>query len=99
MARGISLHVGINQVDPSFPNAPTLIGCENDARAMLEVAVLHSFSLSQILLGSEATYNRVTSRISDAASTLETGDIFLFTFAGHGSGEVDRDNDELDHQD
>jgi len=99
MARGISLHVGINQVDPSFPNAPTLIGCENDARAMLQVATLHGFSFSQLLLGAEATYNRVISGISGAASTLDAGDIFLFTFAGHGSGEVDRDNDELDHQD
>ncbi len=41
-----------------------------------------------LLLGGEATFERVTSAIEEAAvgaARLVSGDIFLFTFAGHGS--------------
>jgi hypothetical protein len=37
--------------------------------------------------------------ILDAAQELEEGDIFLFTFAGHGSRRSDEDNDENDFMD
>src|SRR5690349_21373816 len=89
MARGISLHVGINKQSSAFPNAPTLRGCENDALAMEQIAEAKGFQTRDLLLGSDATYARVTTRILSAAAELEAGDIFLFTFAGHGFQVVD----------
>ncbi len=101
MPKGISLHVGINQASSAFPNAATLKGCENDAREMEKIAVAKGFDTHDLLLGSEATYVRVTTKIRNAAAQLEKDDIFLFTFAGHGFQEVDRrpDRDEADRLD
>ena len=102
MAKGISLHVGINQLSPDFPNAAPLFGCENDARAMHDLATLQGFYKHALLLGQDATYDRVRQEIEAAASELDGGDFFLFTFAGHGSGIPDDPapfGDEPDHQD
>jgi hypothetical protein len=101
MARGISLHVGINQPSSAFPNAATLKGCENDALAMEKIAAAKGFKTRDLLLGSDATYARVTTKIRRAADQLAAGDIFLFTFAGHGFQEVDigTDQDEDDFLD
>ena len=89
MARGISLHVGINKPSSAFPNVTTLRGCENDALAMEQIAEAKGFQTRDLLLGSDATYARVTTKILSAAAQLEDGDIFFFTFAGHGFQVVD----------
>jgi hypothetical protein len=99
MARGISLHVGVNKASDAFPNAPTLFGCEKDATAMYEIAVTRGFAKHALLVGPNATYNKVVTTIKNAAAELESGDIFFFTFAGHGTSEVDTDEDESDHSD
>ncbi len=99
MAKGISLHVGINEVSPAFPNADVLVGCENDARAMHDVASDAGFYKHTVLLGPNATYARVEREVKAAAEDLEDGDIFLFTFAGHGSQEPDKSGDEPDLED
>ena len=99
MAKGISLHVGIDEASHAFPNAPVLKGCKNDARAMRDIAALRGFSQSELLLDGKAKYDSVKNAISAAAAALVAGDIFLFTFAGHGSGVPDIDRDEPDGQD
>ena len=96
MPRGISLHVGINRTSSAFASASTLSGAENDAREMDLIAAAKGFAPHDLLLGSEATYSIVTSKIRAAADTLEAGDIFLFTFAGHGFQKPDSDSDEPD---
>jgi hypothetical protein len=96
MPRGISLHVGINRTSSTFASASTLSGAENDAREMDLIAAAKGFAPHDLLLGSEATYAVVTSKIRAAADTLEAGDIFLFTFAGHGFQKPDNDFDETD---
>jgi hypothetical protein len=90
MARGVSLHVGINSVSVEAFGAQNLVGCENDAVAMSKIALSRGFKPEDVtlLLGQEATFERVTSAIEEAAegpARLVSGDIFLFTFAGHGS--------------
>lgn len=99
MPKGISLHVGINSVRPAFPTAADLVGCEDDARAMYDLARVQHFSRRELLLGPNASYRRVEMEIRAASDELEAGDIFLFTFAGHGSGEADLDHEEPDNQD
>jgi metacaspase-1 len=98
MAKGISLHVGINKVSSAFPGAGLLHGCENDAIAMQAIAVAKHYIPSQ-LLGPDATYERVVAKIRDAACELQSGDIFLFTFAGHGFTRADGGDETDDHQD
>src|SRR5690349_12341262 len=99
MAVGLSLHVGVDRVDSDiFPNASELMGPENDARAMRDLAANHGFT-PEILAGPQATYSNVIAKLQNAAQTLSSGDIFLFTFAGHGTGMIDTDGDESDNQD
>jgi len=56
---------------------------------MEQIAEGKGFQTRDLLLGSDATYARVTTKILSAAAQLEAGDIFLFTFAGHGFQVVD----------
>lgn len=100
MPRGISLHVGINKVSSAFPSASELKGAENDALAMEAIAIENKFNPHDVLLGSEATYGRVSTKIRAAAAELNKGDFFLFTFAGHGFQRVDiAPGDEPDFRD
>ncbi len=82
MAQGISVHVGLNNVDASaYPDlvVPVLAGCLNDARDMQTLAEGVCFS-STMYLDEEATADTVRSEIEDAASRLGAGDIFLLTY-------------------
>jgi len=98
MAKGISLHVGVKG-SPAFPSAPILNGCENDAKEMHRIARCQNFTGPEPILGGNAKYKRIVTEIENAAAELVKGDIFLFTFAGHGSGEPDSEPDEPDSQD
>lgn len=99
MPKGFSLHVGVDNPGPNFPGATLLKGCKNDARAMNDIAWRAGFTKRELLLDGEATYDRVEGAIRAAAEgpdALGQGDIFLFTFAGHGDRASDIDRDEPD---
>ncbi len=94
MAKGISIHVGVNTVRSSDFDVPTLRGCENDATAMYRLARNRGFTGPDPIWSDDATFERVVPAILKAADELEEGDIFLFTFAGHGGQMEDEDWDE-----
>ena len=99
-ARGRSLHIGLNRVDPNaypFP-VPDLRGCENDARDMLAVASARGFTGS-MLLSPQATSAAVTEAIKLAAEELRSGDFFLLTYSGHGGQLRDLGGEEEDQLD
>ncbi|GAA1400436.1 hypothetical protein GCM10009613_57350 [Pseudonocardia kongjuensis] len=88
MAQDVSIHIGLNRVDPGVYGDPlTLRGCENDARAMQRIAARAGFdgSRSTVLLSERATAATVTGAIRDAARTLDPGGILFLTYSGHGS--------------
>jgi metacaspase-1 len=97
VSTGISLHIGLNAVDPRHYGgwAGILRGCENDAAAMAEVARGSSFK-ALTLLTRQATSENVLRLLYAASSRLIAGDIFLLTFAGHGSQIPDVNGDEED---
>lgn len=102
MARGISLHIGLNNVDISqYPGytIPVLNGCINDANAMASIAKATGFSTSDLLLDSQATALAIKDKISEAASQLVSGDLFFLTYSGHGSQVPDEQGDEDDGSD
>jgi hypothetical protein len=67
---------------------------------METIAIRKGFQPHDLLLGQNATYSLVTAKIRNAAASLNDGDIFLFTFAGHGfQGPDVGDKDELDFHD
>lgn len=100
MAQGISLHIGLNLVDPNHYNGwdGRLWGSENDAIEMGKIAVQIGF-YNSILLSSKATRNSIISYIKNAAKELSTGDIFFISYSGHGTQLIDLNQDEQDGKD
>ena len=100
MATGISIHIGLNRVDPSHYQGwdGKLKGCENDARAMEAIARSQKFATS-LLLNEQATAQAVKGAIAGAVNQLKSGDILLLTYSGHGGQVPDLNGDEEDHLD
>lgn len=98
MAKGISLHVGVNHTNAPGINVSTLDGCENDAEAMHNLAQVAGFDAMPPLLGADATFDRVFNTIAGVAP-MKAGDIFLFTFSGHGTRRSSDDPTETDGKD
>ncbi len=96
-ARGVSLHIGLNAVDPNHYGGwdGALKACEFDARDYKSIAVERGFE-PVMLLTEEATAQAVTDAISSAARMLRSGDMFLLTYAGHGGQVPDTNFDEED---
>ncbi|MET9370963.1 caspase family protein [Streptomyces griseoflavus] len=103
MAHGMSLHIGLNRVDPAKYGGwdGKLNACENDARDMEEIARTTGFDDRTILLTAEATVDSVTAKLREAARTLTADDTLLLTYSGHGGQVPDRNGpeDEPDHLD
>lgn len=102
MAKGISLHIGLNKVSQRAYRRwdGALASCENDARAMLNIAVKSHFVKSTLLLREMATKARMEQQVQTAAAELEAGDLFLLTYSGHGASIKDHSGDEtVDHLD
>ena len=99
-ATGISLHIGLNFVDPDHYQGwdGELGGCEADANDMVALAERQGFATSKILTA-DATADLVSGAISAAARRLSAGDIFFLTYSGHGSQVPDVTSDEDDHLD
>jgi len=98
MAKAISLHVGVNFVGDT-PTPASLVGCVSDAESMRDLPQLSNFDRREFLPNLEAKLDVVKNRITQAAADLESGGIFVFTFAGHGSFIGDEDGEEPDLND
>jgi len=90
-----SLHLGLNEIDPGHyaGDSGFLRGCENDARALRDLADAQGYATTT-LLSREATREAVIEELRRAARDLNAGDQFLFTNASHGSQLADFNGDE-----
>jgi len=101
MAKGMSLHLGLNGVDPKhYGGWPgTLVACEADAEDMAAIATAKKFAV-KTLLTAKANRKAVLAELARAAKTLKAGDTFFLTYSGHGGQLPDKNGDEIDdHQD
>lgn len=102
MPTGLSLHVGLNSVDPDRYGGwdGTLVACENDARDMARIAQAAGFTPT-VLLTPEGTVDGITAELRKAADRLSGGDILLFSYSGHGGQvpNVTGGDDEPDRRD
>lgn len=99
MGRGISINIGINNVDPAVYGSPlTLRGCENDARSMWGLAEAAGFDMgaSTMLLSGAATAGAVAAAIRGAAAQLRGDDLLFLTYSGHGGQVPDPTGEEPD---
>lgn len=100
MAKGISLHIGVNEYDMAQYKkmglgVNPLPNCARDAKAKMEMAKQFRFS-SFRLTDKQATSEHIAQGIRWAARSLEDGDIFFISFSGHGLQVPDRNFDEKD---
>src|SRR4051794_38745039 len=95
MPRGVSVHIGLNQVDSSHYDgwSGDLVACEADAQAMKAIADARGLA-STMLLTREATADDVIAAIRNAASQLQTDDFLFVTYSGHGGEVTDTNGDE-----
>lgn len=96
-AKGISLHIGLNFVDPAHYGGwdGELQACEFDAKDLKTIADGLGYK-SSLMLTREATADAVTTAISAVAKQLKSGDIFFLTYSGHGGQVPDTNGDEED---
>jgi hypothetical protein len=94
------VHIGLNVVDDVTYGTPItpLSGCVNDANAMTALAQSQGFSTTT-LLDRDGNAQNIIDSIRDAAGRLRTGDIFMLTYAGHGSQIPDETGEEADDMD
>ena len=100
MPQGVSIHVGLNRVDPGHYQGwdGKLVACEFDANDMAELAGGKGFA-TQTLLTEAATAQALTSAVEKTAETLQSGDILLLSYSGHGGQVPDTNGDEQDRMD
>jgi hypothetical protein len=95
--KGISLHIGLNQVDPiHYAGWKGELGtCENEACDMETIAGSQGFT-AQSLLTKAATAAAILGVIEKAVKELYEDEFFLLTYSGHGGQINDAGNDEPD---
>lgn len=101
MARGVSLHIGLNRVNPAHYAGwdGELNACEFDAQDMKSLAESRGLK-PEVLLTDDATAANVMAAIEGPAGELSSGDFFFLTYSGHGGQVPDRnDEDEADKTD
>src|SRR5262245_16404945 len=99
MAKGISIHIGLNHVDPKHYEGwdGKLTACEADAKDMRALGKKQGFTVGAMLLSPRATADAVTAALTSAAKQLGKGDILLLTYSGHGGQVRDTNGDETDN--
>jgi hypothetical protein len=97
MAKGMSIHIGINRLDPHHYAGweGRLNACENDAHSMQEIAEKTGYQ-THLCLSDQATRSAVTGLLTKAAQELKSGDILLLSYSGHGNQVPDVNGDETD---
>jgi hypothetical protein len=99
-AKAMSLHIGLNAVDPKHYGgwSGPLAACEADANDMAAIAAAQGIAATK-LLTKAGTRKAVLGGLRKAAATLDKGDYFLLTYSGHGGQVADANRDETDGQD
>lgn len=97
---GLSLHLGLNTVDPAHYSgwSGPLAACEFDAKDMNAIALAKGMQPT-VLLTRDATRAKVLATIRAAAKKLTAGDFFFLSYSGHGGQVADVSGEEIDKQD
>jgi metacaspase-1 len=99
-ATAMSLHLGLNAVDPVHYDgwSGELAACERDAVDMAALAKSQKMK-PLVLLTKAATRAKTIAAINGAAKRLKRGDLFFLTYSGHGGQVPDVTGDEADKRD
>jgi hypothetical protein len=99
-AKAVSLHIGLNAVDPVHYGgwSGELAACERDAIDMAALAKMQKMRPT-VLLTRSATRAKTIAAINAAAKVLKKGDLFFLTYSGHGGQVRDVTGEEPDKRD
>ena len=99
-ATGVSVHVGLNEVNPADYSgwSGPLGACEFDATDMTSLAKSQGMATTT-LLTKNATRAATLAAIRKASKQLKAGDLFFLSYAGHGGQVDDASGDEKDKLD
>ncbi|MFD2091138.1 peptidoglycan-binding protein [Blastococcus deserti] len=91
---GVSVHIGVDRVDPGHYGDPmTLPSCENDAKAMRDLAESIGYD-TLLFVNEQATTANFCAFLRSAAVNLFAGDSMFATFSGHGGRLPNASDDE-----
>ena len=95
--KAVSLHIGLNLVNPAGYNGwdGKLNGCEGDAHTYESIATAEGFATNR-LLTPDATSTNVLGFVKQIAASLKSGDMFMLTYAGHGGQKPNNSTDPED---
>ncbi|NJR62711.1 MAG: caspase family protein [Cyanobacteria bacterium CRU_2_1] len=100
MARSLSLHIGVNEVDASTYGAiPKLRSAVKDAEDMKKIAEDLQYESSIPLQDKDATARNVLEQLGRMAQEIQPGGVALISYAGHGSQVPDTTGDESSGRD
>ena len=101
MPTGRALAIGLNSVDPGHYAgwSGNLNACEADALSMAAIAGNRGFDEVNTLITRSATREQVQNEIRAAAEDLQSGDLFMLSYSGHGGQLPDMNDDEPDAMD
>lgn len=91
-----ALCVGINDY-PGREN--DLWGCVNDAKSWMEYFKLDGFETVRLMLNEAATSVNIRASLKELLTASKQGDVFAFTYSGHGTSVYDENGDEMDGYD
>jgi hypothetical protein len=94
MARGIAIHIGVNEPDSNRQSR--LSRSEAYAWKMAELSHQAGYRAIHLLCGAEATRDAVRGLLAGAARALGTGDTLFVSFSGHGAQVADANREERD---
>jgi hypothetical protein len=99
-AKALSLHIGLNSVDPRHYGGWTgdLQACEFDADDMAALARGQGMKPT-VLKTRSGTRSKVLAALRSASGKLAKGDLFMLTFSGHGGQVPDVSGEEDDKLD
>ena len=99
MSKGISIHIGLNHVDPKHYQGwdGELNACIADAKDMRALAKKKGFAGNAMLVDGQATAAAVMAALLSASKKLVKGDILFLTYSGHGGQVRDTNSDEKDN--
>lgn len=95
VAKGYSLHLGLNHVSTDHYEGwdGALNACVYDANDMASLAGSLGYK-TKLLLDEKATRDAVIAAIKATAARMKAGDLFLFSYSGHGGQVPDYSGDE-----
>ena len=94
---GQALAIGLNEVNAADYGGwrGELSGCEPDAMDMKEIATSQGLNV-EMLLTKDATRDAVLNKLDNLANKLNSGDLLIVSYSGHGGQIPDQNGDEAD---